>query len=79
VKHGEILKFHKERHGFTHGFANLVAIKARASDAGSVENKNELIEQQYKGKVHFKPLYNMLMAEFRSFGRDVEIALKKCL
>ena len=27
VKHGEIIKFLKEQHEFTHGFANLVARK----------------------------------------------------
>ena len=28
VKHGEIIKFLKSEHGFTHGFANLVAHKS---------------------------------------------------
>lgn len=37
-KHGEIIKFLKESHGFTHGFANLVAHKAKGSDAGSAED-----------------------------------------
>ena len=26
-KHGEILKFLKEKHSFTHGFTNMVALK----------------------------------------------------
>ena len=42
-KHGEILGFLKEKHGFTHGFANLVAHKAKGSDAGSAENTDDLI------------------------------------
>lgn len=75
-KHGQILQFLKEKHSFTHGFANLVAMKARGADAGSVENKDELIENQYKGKEHFKPLYEKLMAEIGKFGDDVEIAPK---
>lgn len=33
AKHGEIIKFLKEQHEFTHGFANLVAHKANESDA----------------------------------------------
>ena len=37
-KHGEVIKFLKEKHGFTHGFANLVAHKAKGSDAGSAAN-----------------------------------------
>ena len=34
-KHSEIIKFLKQKHSFTHGFANLVALKARKSDADS--------------------------------------------
>ncbi|HMQ08799.1 MAG TPA: DUF5655 domain-containing protein [Saprospiraceae bacterium] len=76
-KHGQIVKFLKDEHGFTHGFANLVALKTLASDAGSVENKDELIEAQYKGKEHFKPLFDLLIDKVSSFGKDIEIAPKK--
>jgi len=75
-KHGEILKYLKEEHSFTHGFANMVAMKSREADAGSVENKDELIEKQYKGKEHFKPLYEKLLSEVLKFGKDVEVAPK---
>ena len=76
AKHGEIMKFLKEEHAFTHGFANMVALKSRAADAGSVENKDELIEKQYKGKEHFKPVYDALLSEIRKFGSDVEVSPK---
>lgn len=46
-KHGDIIRFLKEKHNFTHGFANMVAMKARGADARSVENKDELIEKQF--------------------------------
>ncbi len=75
-KHGQILKFLKEQHSFTHGFANMVAMKSRGADAGSVENKDELIEKQYKGKEHFRPIYKKLIAEIHKFGKDIEIAPK---
>jgi len=75
-KHGQILTFLKENHSFTHGFANLVAMKSRGADAGSVENKDELIEKQYAGKEHFKPIYDQLMSEIGKFGNDIEIAPK---
>jgi predicted transport protein len=75
-KHGEVLKFLKDSHGFTHGFANLVAHKAKGSDAGSAENTDELIERQYAGKAHFKPMYDRLMKEIAKFGKDIEIAPK---
>jgi predicted transport protein len=76
-KHGQIIKFLKETHGFTHGFANLVAHKSRQSDAGSATDKNELIDQQYTGKEHFKPLYEQLLARIQQLGNDVEVAPKK--
>lgn len=75
-KHGQILKFLKEEEGLTHGFANLIALKTLATDAGSVEDKNELIEKQYKGKEHFRPIYDHLIREISKFGNDIEIAPK---
>jgi predicted transport protein len=75
-KHGEIVNFLKDKYTLTYGYANLVAHKSNASDAGSVENKNDLIEKQYKGKEHFKPIYEKLMSEILKFGNDIEIAPK---
>lgn len=76
TKHGEIIKFLKERHGFTHGFANLVALKSKGSDAGSAANTDSLVEKQYQGKEHFKPLYDRLISEIGTFGQDIETAPK---
>jgi len=76
-KHGEIIKFLKEHHSLTHGFANLIALKAKGSDAGSAENQDDLIRQQYQGKEQFQPLYERLITEIQKFGEDIEIAPKK--
>lgn len=76
AKHGEIIKFLKEEHGFTHGFANLVALKSKGSDAGSVDDKDSLVEKQYVGKENLKPVYEKLMAEVLKFGDDIEVAPK---
>ncbi len=76
AKHGEILKFLKETHGLTHGFANLVAHKAKGSDAGSADDQDELITKQYVGKEHFKLVYQKIMSEIEKFGNDIEIAPK---
>ncbi|GIK21359.1 MAG: DUF4287 domain-containing protein [Ignavibacteriota bacterium] len=76
AKHGEIIKFLKEQHEFTHGFANLVAHKANESDAGPADNQDDLITKQYKGKEHLKPFYDKLISEIQSFGNDIEIAPK---
>jgi predicted transport protein len=76
VKHGEIIKFLKEEHGFTHGFANLVAHKSKKSDAGSADDTSLLIDTQFKGKEHFRPLYEDLISKIKKFGNDIEIAPK---
>lgn len=76
-KHGQIVKFLKAEHSFTHGFANLVAHKVLKSDAGSADSHSDLIAEQYKGKEHFKPLYDKLIAITRDFGGDMDIAPKK--
>jgi predicted transport protein len=75
AKHSEIVKFLKEEHGFTYGYASLVALKSKGTDAGSADSTT-LIEKQYKGKEHFKPLYDNLISEIKKFGKDVEIAPK---
>lgn len=76
AKHSEIQKFLKEEHNFTYGYANLVAHKTLATDAGSAENPEALIESQYKGKEHLRPIYDKLMGEILTFGPDIEIAPK---
>jgi len=76
TKHGEIIKYLKEEHAFTHGFANLVAHRSKGSDAQSVDDTDVLIDKQYKGKEHFRPLYEKLIAEIMRFGNDIEVAPK---
>jgi len=76
AKHGDILKFLKEDYGLTYGYANLVAHKSKGTDAGSAENTDDLIEKQYVGKEHFRPIYERLIKEIAEFGSDFEIAPK---
>lgn len=77
-KHGEMLKLLKSEHGFTHGFANLVAHKARESDSASAAHTIDLVDTQYsKGKESLRPIYDTLVKEIRKFGSDVEFAPKK--
>lgn len=76
TKHGEIIKYLKEEHAFSHGFANLVAHRSKGSDAQSATDTNELIEKQYKGKELLRPLYDRLMTEILKFGNDIEVAPK---
>src|SRR5690606_9643005 len=74
--HGEAMKFLKETHGLTHGFANLVVLNARQTDSGSSTNPESLITKQYQGKEHFKPIYDKIITEIKAFGNDIEIAPK---
>lgn len=76
-KHGEILKFLKEKHGFTHGYANLISMKVRKADAGSAENSDQLIIDQYEGKDSLKPIYNKIIKTISKLGNDIEVAPKK--
>jgi predicted transport protein len=76
AKHGELIKYLMETHGLSYGFANLVAHKAKGSDAGSAVDQDELITKQYKGKEHLMPIYLKLMSEIEKFGNDIEIAPK---
>jgi predicted transport protein len=76
-KHKEMIDYLKSNHGFTYGFANLVAHKARQSDAGSVENQDDLVTDQYKGKEALRPIYDKIIAELKQFGNDIEIAPKR--
>lgn len=77
AKHGEIVKFLKETHSVTHGYASEIALKVLGSDADSSSNTNEFLESQYKGKEHLKAFYDKLIAEVEKFGGEFEIAPKK--
>ena len=77
AKHGEIVKMLKTDHGMTHGFANLVAHKALASDADNHDG-DDLLAAQYAGpKAALKPIYDKLAKMAEGFGKDVEFAPKK--
>ena len=76
-KHGEYMAFLKGEHGVTHGYANLIAHKARGSDAGSHE-ADDLVTSQYAGgKEHLKPIYDVLIDHVQKLGDDVEVAPKR--
>jgi predicted transport protein len=77
LKHGEIVKFLKEKHGVGHGYASEIGLKVLGSDADSSSNTDEFLVSQYKGKENLKPYYDKLIAEIQGFGGDFEIAPKK--
>lgn len=77
AKHGELVNFLKEKHGFTHGNANLVVHFAKQSYAGAEQNDTDWLTEQYKGKENLKPWYDRIIAEVNKFGSDIELAPKK--
>ena len=42
-----------------------------------MQTKGNVLNLQYKGKEHFKPLYDKLVNEISQFGNNIEIAPKK--
>lgn len=77
ARHGELVNFLKEKHGFTHGNANVVVHFAKQSHAGAIENSDDLLTDQYKGKENLKAWYDKIMADVNKFGGDIEVAPKK--
>jgi predicted transport protein len=74
TKHGEFMNFLKKENGVTHGFANTIVQLYKKNPE---EKEEDLVVTQYKGKEHFKPIYEKLVKEIGQFGGDVELAPKK--
>lgn len=77
AKYGEKMKLLKEDHGFTHGYANTIVHLSKEDSSINTQNKDELIDLQYKGKESLKPIYVKLIKAISKFGTDIEIAPKK--
>lgn len=75
-KHGQAMKFLKEDHQLSHGFANLISLKYMASKQPATTD-DDLVERQYLGKEHLRPIYDRIIAETLKFGNDIELAPKK--
>ncbi len=73
TKHLEAVKFLKESHGVTHGFANTIVALSKEEET----TPEDLIVQQYQGKEILLPLYKKLIATVVNFGSEVIITPKK--
>lgn len=77
-KHMAKIKFLKEKHGLTHGYANLIVHSSKEGGiSDSKDDLSELVAKQYEKKQNLKPIYDELIKKISSLGSDVEIAPKK--
>ncbi|MBK7432848.1 MAG: DUF4287 domain-containing protein [Chitinophagaceae bacterium] len=76
-KHGELVRFLKEKHGITHGNANMLVHQAKQSHAAAPENDTDWIAEQYKGKETLKKWHDKIMAGVNKLGKDIEVSPKK--
>jgi predicted transport protein len=79
AKHGELVAWLKSDHGFTHGYANLVAHTALQSDASArIAAGDDLVSEMFAGdKAALRPIFDKLMAAILALGGDIEQAPMK--
>ena len=75
-KHGQMVAMLKEQYGIGHGYANMIALEARGA-AAAHQDAASLVEAQYRGKEHLRPIYDRIAEVVTGFGADVEISPKK--
>ena len=77
-KHNELVKYLKFKHGLTHGYANMVALRTLGSAMEPESEGEDLVAAQYGGeKAALRPIYDAVVAAVSRFGRDVEVSAKK--
>ena len=75
-RHTDILVWLKAEHGFSHGNANLVALRAKRRSAAG--GGDDLVAGMYAGaKATLRPLHDRIIELMRGFGTDVELAPKQ--
>ncbi len=72
-KHGQAVKFLKEKHSVTHGFANTIVTLSKENK----DTPDDLVTNQYKGKENLSPIYKALLKEIKKLGKDIIITPKK--
>lgn len=72
-KHSEAVKFLKQEHGVTHGFANTIVTLSKEEN----QEPTDLVKSQYAGKEDLIPMYERLLEVVKAFGEDVIVTPKK--
>jgi hypothetical protein len=73
AKHSAAVKYLKEEHNVTHGFANTIVTLSKDEN----EKPDDLLENQYKGKENLIPIYKEIITVIKTFGAEVTITPKK--
>ncbi len=81
-KNKAIIDYLKKDHGFTYGYANMVAqetlARRKAAETGRSVAEVDLVAEQYAGdKAALRPIYDALIEKVQAFGEDVEVSPKK--
>lgn len=76
-KHGELVNYLKEKHGLGHGNANSLVHYCKQSHAEGTEDKDALVDDQYKGKEELRAWYEKLKTFIEGLGDDVVFSAKK--
>ncbi len=78
ARHSDVVKYLKEDHGLTHGYANQVALQAMKPAGAPEAGSDDLVTAQYQGnKAALRPIYDALVSLISGFGEDIEFAPKK--
>lgn len=72
-KHSHAVKFLKQEHGLTHGYANTIVTLFNQEPGNQVD----LIAKQYEGRESLYPIYQDLIEYISGLGNDVTISAKK--
>ena len=72
-KHSDGVKYLKNEHSVTHGFANTIVSLSKEENSAPPD----LVDTQYKGKENLVPVYNKLIEHIKTLGSDVTITPKK--
>ncbi|MEP7012348.1 MAG: DUF5655 domain-containing protein [Acidobacteriota bacterium] len=77
-KHGEIVKFLKEKYGIGHGSANLIALRSLEASSPPPAASADPADDLFAGaKAGLRPIHDAVMKALRGFGSDLEEAPKK--
>lgn len=77
-KHGEMVKFLREKYGLTHGTANRIALKALEPVGATRQADADPADAWFTGnKAAMRPIYESVASAARALGNDVEFSPKK--